>query len=122
MRSFAVGGDAWTVLRVPAGDQRLIDRTGRARLATTDPSTRSVCVRGDLQPPLLDRVVLHEVSHTIAESHGLLGRLRASVPRSSWVAAEEWAASLMEGHSIEALMAAAEVLGRPPCVGGTCLG
>ena len=122
MRPFAANGRAWAVTRVPVGDPRLVDRTGRARLATTDPETGTICVRADVSPPLLDQVVLHEVAHAIAISWGLLPALRAALPPWAWVAAEEWSAGLVERHAIEAVAASAQVLGRPVCVRGECMG
>lgn len=117
---FVINGEVWGVLRVHAGDPRLTDRTGTERLATCDPSTRTVYLREDLTPPLLDRVLLHEVAHAVTVSWGLLPHLRAEVPASSWVPVEEWAAQLVEGHAIEAVHAASSVLGRPVCVRGFC--
>lgn len=107
-------------MTVEPGDARLIDRTGYEKLATTDPSTRTIHLSSALRPPLLDRVVLHEVAHAITITHSLLGRLRDSMPPYSWVPAEEWSASLVENHSIEALDAATSILGRPVCVRGLC--
>lgn len=120
MRPFVVNGQVWGVARVPAGDPRLIDRTDTQRLATTDPRTRTVYVSEDVVPPLLDRVMLHEVAHAVTISWGLLAGLRQRLPRRFWVDAEEWAAQLVENHAIEAVRAASESLGRPVCVRGVC--
>lgn len=122
MRPFTVGGELWRVQRVPAGDPRLVDRTGAARLATTDPATRTVSIHEGVMPPLLDRVLLHEVAHAVTLSWGLLGGLRSNAPRQSWVPLEEWAARLVESHAIEAVDAASAALGRPVCVRGLCYG
>lgn len=122
MGPFVANGEAWRVIRVPAGDPRLIDRTDTPRLATTDPASRTVWVLDTLRPPLLDRVMVHEVSHALTVSYGLLDGLRASIPRHSWVDAEEWAARLVEGYGIEAAALASESLGRPVCVRGYCYG
>ena len=122
MRPFVINGDVWRVVRVPAGDARLTDRTGIERLATTDPATRTVCVSESVMPPLLDRVMLHEIAHAITLSWGLLGRLRSGIPANAWVPTEEWAAQLMEGHAIEAVAAASRALGRPVCIDGLCTG
>ena len=122
MKPFVINGELWQVRRVPSGDWRLIDRTGSERLATTDPATRAVYVNNGVMPPLLDRVVLHEVAHAITLSWSLLGRLRSEVPARSWVPVEEWAAQLVEGHAIEAIAAASRALGRPVCVDGLCAG
>lgn len=80
----------------------------------------AVYVRADLRPPLVDRVVLHEVAHAIAYSWGMLENMRQRLPNRFWVPVEEWAAQLVEGHSIEALEASRMALGRPVCVGGVC--
>lgn len=120
MHPFVVGGEVWQVVTVPPSDPRLTDRTGRERLATTDPSTRTVHVNATLRPPRLDRVLLHEVAHAITVSHGLLTTLRSRLPTESWVHAEEWSAQLVENYALEAVRAASEALGRPVCVRGIC--
>jgi len=120
MRSIVINGDVWRVIRVPAGDPRLIDRTGTYRLATTDPRSRTISISESVQPPLLDKVLLHEVAHAITVSYGLLEPMRKSVPRGAWVPTEEWAVQLVENHAIEALRLSRRVLGRPVCVRGSC--
>lgn len=121
MRPFVINGDVWGVARVPAGDPRLIDRTDTPRLAVTDPSERMVYIREDLRPPLLDRVVLHEVAHAVTVSWGLLPRVRSDTLRGDVIGVEEWAAQLVENHAMEAVQAASEALGRPICVRGLCV-
>lgn len=120
MRPFVLNGELWRVVRVRPGDPRLIDRTGTERIATTDPFSRTVCVSEAVKPPLLDRVMVHEASHAVAASYGLLGPLRASIPERYWVPAEEWAASLLEGFGMESAHLASVSLGRPVCVRGFC--
>lgn len=120
MRPFTINGQTWRVVRVPAGDPRLVDRTGTERLATTDPSDRAVYVNKRLVPPLLDKVMLHEVAHAITVSWGLLPRLRSDALRGDLTGVEEWSAQLIENHAIEALDAARTALGRPVCVRGMC--
>ena len=105
---------------MPAGDPRLTDRTGTERLAVTDPSDRTVYVNRRLVPPLLDRVMLHEVAHAITVSWWLLPQLRSDARRGDITGVEEWAAQLVENHSMEAVQAASEALGRPVCVRGMC--
>lgn len=120
MRPFAVNGDAWRVVRVAPGDPRLIDREGKRTVGTADPSTRTVHLSDRLQPPELDRVLLHEVAHAITMSWGLLPALGETVASGDRIGAEEWAAQLVENHGIEAAAIASEVLGRPVCVRGFC--
>lgn len=120
MYPFVINGDVWRVARVPAGDPSLIDRTDTPRLAVTDASDRTVYVRNDLMPPLLDRVLLHEVTHAITVSWGLLPEVRSGVVRGDIIDVEEWAAQLVENHAMEAVQAARRALGRPVCVRGLC--
>lgn len=122
MRSFVANGDVWRVVRVPVGDPRLVDRTGLPRLATTDPRGHVICISEAVRPPLLDRVVLHEVAHAVTMSWELLPTMRSEALRGDLTGLEEWAAQLVENHSIEALEAARTVLGRPVCVRGLCHG
>lgn len=120
MYPFVINGDVWRVARVPAGDPSLIDRTDTPRLAVTDARDRTVYVRNDLTPPLLDRVVLHEVAHAITVSWGLLPDVRSGVMMGDIIDVEEWAAQLVENHAMEAVQAARRALGRPICVRGLC--
>lgn len=120
MYPFVINGDVWRVIRVPAGDPSLIDRTGGAKLAVTDSLDRTVYVRDDLMPPLLDRVMLHEVTHAITVSWGLLPEVRSGTLRGDIIGVEEWAAQLVENHAMEAVQAARRALGRPICVRGLC--
>ena len=122
MRPFVANNEAWRVVRVPPGDPALVDRTGRRAVATTDPAGRVVRISSDVAPPLLDRVLVHEVAHALTVSHGLLDGLRASLPEEYWVPVEEWAVQLVEGHGIEAAELASQSLGRPVCVRGWCHG
>lgn len=120
MRPFVVNGRLWRVVRVPPDDPRLMDRTGVRRIATADPSTNTVCVSEEVSPPLLDRVMVHEVAHAVTMSYGLLDSLHDMVPPDRWVPVEEWAAELVEKYGMEAMALASESLGRPVCVRGLC--
>lgn len=120
MRPFVINGDVWRVIRVPAGDPSLIDRTGGAKLAVTDSMDRTIYVRGDIMPPMLDKVMLHEVAHAITVSWGLLPKVRSDTLRGDIIGVEEWAAQLVENHAMEAVSATSEALGRPICVRGLC--
>ena len=120
MYPFVINGDVWRVARVPAGDPSLIDRTGDAKLAVTDSLGRTIYVRDDLLPPLLDRVMLHEVAHAITVSWGLLPEVRSGVVRGDIIDVEEWSAQLVENYAMEAVQAARMALGRPICVRGLC--
>ena len=121
MKPVLVNGEVWHVNRVSPDNHLLVDRTGTRRIATTDPFNRSINISADVVPPLLDRVLLHEVAHAITISHGLLGSLRTHIPPELWVLVEEWSVELLEKYGIEAIIITSESLGRPICVNGQCL-
>lgn len=105
------------------GDPRLVDRLSMACLATTDPATNTIYMVDTLEPPMLDKVLIHEIAHAVTISHGLLDILHRAVgDRLAQVLVEEWAAQLVENHAIEAADLASKVLGRPVCVDGLCHG
>jgi hypothetical protein len=121
MNDITINGDWWRVIRVPAGDPRLIDRTGQPRLGTTDPHTHTIAILDTLEPPMLDRVLLHEVAHAVTISWGMLPILHAYAMRGDLAGLEEWAAQLVENHAIEAVEAARIALGRQICIRELCI-
>lgn len=121
MRPFTANGQVWRVIRVPAGDPSLVDRTDTVRLATTNPATRVISIDEAVVPPLLDKVLLHEIAHAITLSWGMLPGLHNKALRGDLTGLEEWSAQLIENHAIEAIQAASDVLGRPVCIYGSCL-
>lgn len=121
MQPFVVNGNVWRVAWAAPGDPALIDRTGQPRLATADPEAKVIRISTSVTPPLLDKVLLHEVAHAVTISYGLLDALRTVLPEDLWVFVEEWSAQLVENFSIEASLVAAESLGRPLCIRGYCM-
>lgn len=121
MKPIAINGDVWIVRWVLPTDLSLIDRTGKLRIATTDPVNKLINISNAIRFPLLDMVLLHEVTHAITVSYGLLEPIRASIPEDSWVMVEEWSAELIENHGVEAVLLASRSLGRPLCIRGDCV-
>lgn len=107
-RPILIAGTVWRVVWCEPGDPRLVVG-GVPRLGSADPVTRTVCLRRDLRPPLLDRVALHEAAHAVAMARGtgLDG---------------ECGAMAVEAHGLEAAQVASEALGRAVCVDGRCFG
>lgn len=123
MKPFILNGDMWRVVEVPSGDPRLVDRLGDACLGTADPATRTIHISSSLEPPLLDKVLIHEVAHAITISYGLLDAIHSVIgDKMARVLVEEWAAQLVENHAIEAAAMASRSLGRSVCVDGLCHG
>ena len=120
MRPILINGMAWGVVRLAPSDPRLVDREGRLTVGTTDPATRTIHISSELVPPMLDRVLLHEVTHAITMSYNHLRGLARMIEGGDRIGVEEWAAQLVENHGIEAAVLASEILGRPICVRGYC--
>lgn len=111
MRPFVINGDVWRPVAVPPGDERLTDRTGRSRLATTDPSTMCVYVSDRLRGMDLQTVMTHEIGHCVMVSHGLLDQLHRIVPEECWVDVEEWACNFVADYGREIIHAANVAIG-----------
>ena len=111
MNPILVAGELWRVVAVDPDDPGLIDGSGIMRVATADPAYRIIRVSRVLGPPLLDKVLLHEIAHAITVSHGL--------PFEGPYA--EAAARLIEDHAMEALELTSRALGRPFCMSGHCI-
>lgn len=122
MSAFIVNGEAWGIVRVKSGDPRLIDRTNHYRLATTDPITKNIYIDVNVTPPLLDRVLLHEVAHAITISYGIIDNLHIILPSYLWTTVEEIIAQIVENFSIEAVIITSGSLSRPICINDYCLG
>ena len=113
MRPFVLNGDLWKPVMVDPDDPRLVDRTGSARIATTDPETRCVYLSHGLRGRYLETVLLHEISHCAMISYGLLDSLHAIVPEESWVPVEEWACNLLADYGAHVFHAASTAIGHP---------
>ena len=107
MKPFMLNGQIWRVVRLMPGDPYLVDWKGMPKIAVANSNDRIIAISWSFLPPKLDRVLLHEIGHAVTMAYGLQ--------------VDEASAQLIEHHAIEALVLAAEVLGRPVCVDGTCI-
>lgn len=101
-----INGQVWRVVWCEPGDPRLVVG-GVPRLGSADPVTRGIHLMRGMEPPTLDRVVIHEAAHAVAMARGsgLEGEREAQA---------------VELHGLEAVDVAARILGRPACVRGFC--
>ena len=88
------------------------------RIATTDPIKKIISIASNIEPPMLDQVLLHEVMHAITMSYGLLKSLQGIIDIYD---ADEWIAQITEKHALEAIKLTSDALGRPVCINGTCV-
>ena len=90
------------------------------RIATTDPTSRTIRISWDVLPPLFDKVYLHEAAHATMDAARIPDLLSVVAGGSSQVFLEELLAWFLESHAIEVIDAVSRSLGRPVCVGNIC--
>lgn len=105
-----ISGTPWHVVRVGRTSPALVDRTGRMRLATTDPASRVIHVSEDVSGAQLRHVLMHEATHACMVSYGMLDEVRGFA--FDHVRAEEWACNLMADHAAELVEAVGTSLER----------
>lgn len=113
MRPFVINGQLWRPVMVMPDDERLVDRTGRFCLATTDPQSHTVYLSKGLHGKKLLTVMTHEATHCAMHSYGMLDRLHDMIPESSWVDMEEWSCNLVADYGAEIIEAARTALSAP---------
>lgn len=119
-----MNGDVWKPVLVDPDDDRLVDRTGSRRVATTDPYSKCVYLSKDLSGRFMHTVLLHEVGHCALHSYGLLDSLHRIVPEEYWVDVEEWVCNYLADQGKEIIHAANVAMGAPVakcCKGASCL-
>lgn len=85
-----MNGYVWRVRYVHPKSDLLIDRTGNARVATTDPTTLCIYISQELYGDFSDRVLIHELGHCALFSFDLLADIHRMVHREYRIDAEEW--------------------------------
>lgn len=101
MKSFEMNGIQWNVCYVDPYDDRLVDRTGVSKLATTDPGTFCVYLSTELIADrwLWRQVVMHELAHCVMISYDLISTLHKYVKRRYWIVAEEELCNFIANYS-----------------------
>lgn len=109
--SFLMNGYFWRIRDVETGSPFLIDRTGEYRAATTDPRTRCIYLSKDLEGEFRETVLLHELSHCVMFSYGLVSQIHSLVPKRNWIEVEEWVCNFMADYGKKIFSIAHEALG-----------
>lgn len=92
-------------------DPMLVDRSGKATVATTDPSTLSIYISDELDDEFLTRVLIHELGHCTIFSFGLLGDIHRMVYPLYWEEAEEWVCNFIADYGMMIFSIAKDTLG-----------
>lgn len=111
MNSFFMNGYLWHIVYVRPESGLLMDRTGKKRVATTDPHTRCVYIANDLDDEFLATVLIHELGHCVMFSYGILEEIHSFVLPEHWVEAEEWVCNFIADYGREVFQIARMILG-----------
>lgn len=60
---------------------------------------------------MLERVLLHEISHAVMASYGLIDQIHVLACRDRWSDAEEWVCNFIADYAAVILRAAYDILG-----------
>lgn len=111
MEHFLMNGYFWWVKYVDPESGYLVDRTGKHRLATTDPRTHCIYLSNTLQGEMLNRVLTHELAHCAMFSYGLLPDIRQAIRPEYWIDAEEWVCNFIADYGRKIFSTVYDVLG-----------
>lgn len=106
-----MNGYLWHVRYVDSDNPMLIDRTGEARVATTDPSACEIYMLKTLQGDFLQRVLCHELGHAAMISYNMLNEIHRMVRPRYWIEMEEWICNFLADYGLNIFKIAYSVLG-----------
>lgn len=106
-----MNGQLWRVKHVNANSPLLVDRTGKHRVATTDPYTSCVYLSEELNGDFLKTVLLHELGHCVMFSYDLLDDIHRTVDPENWIEVEEWICNFIADFGSKIFATAYDVLG-----------
>lgn len=101
----------WHIEVVEKGNALLMDRTGEAKLATTDPSARRIYLSSELRGDLKARVLIHELGHCALFSYNLLYDIHKVVRKEYWLEAEEWLCNYLIDYGMRIYKVAYRLIG-----------
>lgn len=106
-----MNGHGWSI-KVAANDSpMLVDRTGHARLAVTDPGTFTVYLSEAIPRDILPRVLTHELGHCAIYSFGLAYDIHKMVRQEYWIEAEEWVCNFIADYGLMIFQTLRDYLG-----------
>lgn len=98
--SFIMNGYLWTIEFVNHNDSRLIDRTGKITVATTDPKDLKIYLSNELKGDFLITVFIHELSHCALWSFDLLYLIHKMTKPEYWIDMEEFICNFLADYGL----------------------
>lgn len=109
--TFWMNGYQWRIIQVHPFDSKLVDRTRTLRVATTDPSTMTVCISSQLRGTFKTRVIIHELGHCAIFSFNLFEDIHRMVRPEYWIEAEEWVCNFIADYGGVIFRIASSIVG-----------
>lgn len=106
-----MNGYLWIIAVVSTNDQKLVDRTGKLTVATTDPKTHTVYLSEILYGDFLMTVFIHELGHCALWSFNLIPMIHRMVKREYWVDMEEFICNFLADYGLSIYQIAYKSLG-----------
>lgn len=106
-----MNGYLWHIEFVNPFNQKLVDRTGVLRVATTNPDELCVYLSSYLEGDKLIQVLVHELAHCTIFSFDLLREIRRMVYPEYWIEAEEWICNFIADYGMRVFNVAYSILG-----------
>lgn len=108
---FTMNGYLWKVRFVDQNSPELVDRTGRLRVATTNPANRTISLSVALTGDFLMTVLIHELGHCALWSFGLLEQIHRMVYPEYWVEMEEFICNFLADYGLRVFKIAFKTMG-----------
>ena len=108
---FYMNGLRWRVRFTYPTDPVLVDRTGTLTIGVTDPQSMTIYLSNRLSGALLNRVLIHELSHCVMFSYNLVGKIHRMCKKRYWIEMEEFCANLLADYGNQIYGLAYSILG-----------
>lgn len=106
-----MNGHLWQIMFVDPNSSKLVDRTRKRRVATTDPGDMCVYLSADLYGDFLIRVLVHELAHCTMISFDLIEQIHRMVYPEYWIEAEEWVCNFIADYGMKMFNIAYSLVG-----------
>lgn len=111
MDSFYMNGYLWHVKIVSPYDPKLVDRTGKLKVATTDPVSMNVYLSRQLKGDFFNTVLVHELGHCAMISFGLIDYIHSHVEPKYWIDVEEFMCNFIADYGLKIFRIAYSLFG-----------
>lgn len=105
-----MNGYLWQIKIVNPHNPKLVDRSRKLRVATTDPNDFCIYLSNELRGDFLITVLIHELGHCAMVSFNLIPEIHRMVKREYWVETEEWICNFIADYGMLIFKSAYSIL------------